>query len=80
VTEAKIGYDLAVRVYICSLEIVEEATPSADHLQQATPAVMIFHVQPKMVREEVDSLCKQNHLNSGGSRVCRVLAIILEVR
>jgi len=69
VTEAKIGYDLAVGVNVCSLEIVEETPPSADHFEKPAAAVMVLHVSPEMVREEVDSLGEQCHLNPGGARV-----------
>jgi hypothetical protein len=80
VTEAKISDDLAIAFDVGALEIVEEATATADHLQQALPAVVILRVRPEVTCEVVDILGENGNLNLRRAGVGLVGAVLFDCR
>jgi hypothetical protein len=63
VPQPKIAYDLAVGLHVRTPQVVEKTAASANHLQETAAAMMVLHVSPEMVREEVDSLGEKDHLH-----------------
>jgi hypothetical protein len=80
VTQTKIAHDLAVGVNIRPPEIIQKTAALANHLEEAPPAVMVLHMSPEVVSEEVDSFGESRHLDPGGSGIRRMRSIFIEAR
>ena len=63
VSETKVRDDLAITFEVSPLEVVEQATASSDHFQQALPAVMILGVSTEVIGEVVDILGENGNLD-----------------
>src|SRR5690348_6166510 len=67
--DAEIGDDLAVPLDALDAEVVEQATPLTDQLEQAAPGVMILGVQLEVFGEIRDTLGQKSNLNLGRAGV-----------
>jgi len=56
-------------------QIVEKSSTPTDHQEQATTTVMVMPMVAKMLRQMVDSLGKERHLNLRRASVTLVSAI-----
>ena len=76
VADSKFLDELPVLFDVDPAQIVQEALPLADHLQQAAPAMMVLGMRTKMmIVEMVDPLGEQRHLHLAGAGVGVVAAI-----
>ena len=80
VAKAKVRDDFAVILEVCALEIVEQALASADHLEQAAPAVMILRVSTEVIGEVVDVLGENRYLDLCRAGVGAVRAVLFDCR
>src|SRR3990167_8562178 len=58
-----------VALGILALDVIEQAAALADQLQQAAPRVVVLRVGLEMLREVIDPLAEQRHLDFGGPGV-----------
>jgi hypothetical protein len=63
VTEPKFLNQLAIRLYVCTSQVVQQPAPLAYHLQEALATVVIFPVLAEMIREVVDALGQNRDLD-----------------
>ena len=70
--------ELPVSVDIRALHVVEEATASSDHLEQATTAVVVLLVGAEMIVQIVDAIGEDRDLNAGGPAVRLVRAVLFD--
>jgi hypothetical protein len=56
VTQSKVANDLSVPVDVGTLEVLEEATPLAHHLQKATPTVVVPWMRLEVASQVVDPI------------------------
>src|SRR5687767_5844509 len=61
--EAELLDEGAVALDVLSLEVVEEAPPLPDELQEAAPRVMILRVRPQMLGQVVDPSGEKGNLH-----------------
>ena len=80
VTEAKIGDDLPIAFDVGSLEIIEEATATTNHFQQALPAVVILRVRPEVTGKVVDVIREDRNLNLRRACIGLVRAVLFDCR
>src|SRR5262245_10659978 len=67
-----------VAIDLIRLEVVQEAPPHPDHLEQASPGVVILFVDPEMLRETLDAFGEERDLDLGRSRVVIVQAVLID--
>ena len=72
--------ELPVSVDVRALHVVEEATASSDHLEEATTAVVVLFVGAEMVVQIVDAIGEDRDLNAGGTAVRLVRAVLFDGR
>ena len=77
-TEAKIRDDLAIAFDVGALEIIEQAPTTANHLEQALPAVMILGVSTEVTGQVVDVVGKNCDLNLGRPGIGVVRTVLLD--
>jgi len=63
VPEAKIRDDFAIAFDVRALEIIEQATTTADHLEQSLTAVMVLGVSAEVTVQVVDILGENSDLD-----------------
>ncbi len=78
VAKAKISDDLAVPFDVRALEVVEQPTTTADHLQQALPAVMILGVGTEVTGQVVDVIGENRDLDLRRPGIGVVRAVLLD--
>ena len=77
VTEPEFLNQLAIRIYVCTSQVVQQPAPLAYHLQEALATVVIFAVLTEMVREVVDAFGQDRYLNLGGPGVALMGPVLL---
>jgi hypothetical protein len=80
VPESEFLDDLPVAFDVCTLEVVEQTTTLADHLEQATAAVMVLFVGAKVLGQVIDAFGENRNLNASRSGVGLVRPILLDGR
>jgi ABC-type branched-subunit amino acid transport system ATPase component len=78
VTELEIRDQRAVLLQIGLLNVVEQASALADHLQETLARVVILVVRAEVVDEMVDPGGEQRHLNPGRATVTLVQLVLLD--
>lgn len=88
VAQAKLANELAIRVEIGALEVLQETAALANHLQESLPAVVVLGVRPEVIIQVVDPFREHRDLDlrragvgfvppglreGGGLRECHVL-------
>jgi hypothetical protein len=68
-------YDLTVTVQIVFLQIVQMATPLADHFKETSPRMVVMFVRLQVFRQVADAPAKKRYLNFRRPCVCGVPAI-----
>ncbi len=68
-TDAQALDDLLVARLVLVLQVVEERTPQAHHLEQATAGVIVFLVHLEVVGQRVDALGEKRDLHFWRARV-----------
>src|SRR5437762_2965043 len=69
--------DSAIAVDVSALHVIQQAATTSDHLQQATPAVMVFLVNAEVIVEVFDPIRENRHLHPRRSGVPLRGAILL---
>ena len=67
--QPQFGDDAAIAFDVLAIQVVQQTTPLTNHHQQAATAVMIVFVLAEMIRQVVDPLAEQSHLNLGRAGV-----------
>lgn len=75
--ELKFFNCLLISFRILPLDVVQELAALAYHLEEATTAVIIFLVRLQMLRKMGNALRQDSDLHEGGTRIFRVLLVIL---
>ena len=75
--DAELGNHGLVAFRVILLQVIEQATPPADHHQKPTARAVIFQVRFEVLRQLTDALAQQRDLNFwasciGGMRAIRV--------
>jgi hypothetical protein len=78
VPEPEIRDQAAVALEVRPLEILQKPAPTADHLQKASPTVMVVLVGIEMATEVIDPLGEQGDLNRGTPDVAFVKGVLLD--
>ena len=73
--DAELGNHGLVAFRVILLQVVEQATPPADHHQKPTARAVIFQVRFEVFRQLTDALAQQRDLNFGASGIGSVRAI-----
>ena len=79
-TETKILNDPAVSIDVRPLEVIQESATLAHHLEQSSPAVMIFGVLLEVVGEVVDTLSEDCDLHPARTSVSFVTTVFSDRR
>jgi hypothetical protein len=66
----------AITLEVPPLEIVEQTTTLAYHLEEAASAVMVLLVGLEVIGEGRDARCEERDLDLGGARVAVVLGVL----
>src|SRR5438034_5702499 len=69
-----------VALYVLPPEVLEQAAALANHLEQATPGVMVLFVGPEVLGQLLDALGQQGDLNLGRAGVGLAPPIIADQR
>ena len=80
VTEPEFLNQLAVRIYVCTPQVVQQSAPLAYHLQEALATVVIFAVLTEVFREVVDALGQDRNLNLCRSGIALMRPVLLDRR
>ena len=80
VPETEFLDDLAVTVDVRALHVIEKAATIANHLEQPTAPMMILLVRTEVLREVVDPLRQEGHLDPGRPGVGLVRLVLRERR
>jgi hypothetical protein len=72
IPQAQFLDDLPVIVDIRALQVIEEATTLADHLEKSTTPVMVLLVGAEVVGQVIDAFGEQRDLNASRSTVSLV--------
>src|SRR5258707_12780443 len=70
--------DALVTRFVGALEVIEQLATLRDHLEQASPGVIVLHVRLEVVGERGDPLRQERHLHLGRTRVARLGGIRLD--
>jgi hypothetical protein len=76
--QTQIVDELAVTRDVGVLQILEETTPLADHLEQAAAAVVILPVGIEVSPEVVDARREEGDLDWGAATIVRVELVLLD--
>jgi hypothetical protein len=76
VSEPEILNERSVGHQVGIPEIRQETLPLTDHLEQAAPTVMVFGMDPEVIREGLNALGEKGHLDFGRPGVGFVLAVL----
>jgi len=63
--EPELGDDRSVSVDVCPLQIVQQAAPLADQLEQPAPRIVVVGVRFQMVGEVIDPFAEDCDLDLG---------------
>src|SRR5688500_9821051 len=80
VPEAELVDDLPVAVDVGPLQVLEKAASLADHLEQATPAVMVLGMLSEVIGQIVDPLGQHGNLDACGTGVALMSTELLDRR
>src|SRR5579872_4564607 len=80
VPQSKLSDELAIPLEVRPLHVVEDTATTPDHLEQTTPAVVVFRMQAEMIGEVVDSLGKKRYLELGRPAVSLVCPVLFDER
>src|SRR5436190_18705751 len=69
--------DSAIAVDVTPLHVLQQTPPPADHLQQATTAMMILLVDAEVIVEVVDPLRENRDLYATGAGIVFRCAVLL---
>jgi hypothetical protein len=69
---------LAVAVVVLAAEVLQEAAPPSDHLQQPTPRMVILRVGLEMLGQVCNAGSQQRDLDLGRSRIGVVRPVLLD--
>src|SRR5436190_15834701 len=69
IPESEFLNDSTVAFDVCLSHVLQQPTTSADHLQQATTAVMVLLVNAEVVVEIVDPVSENRDLNARGAGI-----------
>src|SRR6185436_2047851 len=77
VSETELLDQRAIGRQVAALQIGQQPPPGANHLEQASAAVMIFGMGPEVIGEGIDSLGQQGDLDPGRPGVVLTLPMRL---
>jgi hypothetical protein len=80
VPESEFLDDLPVAFDVCTLEVVEQTTTLADHLEQPTATVVVLFVGAKVLGQVIDALGEYRNLNASRSSIGLMCPILLDGR
>src|SRR3546814_18089211 len=68
-TQTELFNERTIRIGIAALEVIQQFAATADHAQQATARMVVFHVCFEMAGKFVDTSRKPRYLNFGGAGI-----------
>ena len=78
--QAELFDDGAIPPHIIAIEVTQEPSPLADHLQKAAPRRMVVLVLPEVIREFGDPSREDSHLDLDRAFIGRVPPMFLDYR
>ncbi len=78
--EPELFDEAAIALEIVPLEVVQETAPSADHMQETPPPMMILVMRAEVLRERVDPPSQQRDLDPGRSGIRWMRLMLLHHR
>lgn len=78
--QAELFDDGAIPPHIIAIEVTQEPSPLADHLQKAAPRRMIVLMLPEVIREFGDPSREDSHLDLDRAFIGRVPPVFLDYR